>query len=155
MPDDAHRPRAVVRDGLDAERPAAHPERADSPEADEERRGLVPGELRDLAEAAPVFVSERQREQEVADGREARGGQAGGRGGAEGRNAGDRVGERQRAGGDSQAPAVWRVSVTRPKRSSSPPLTGTGVPVATRDPLTNVPFITPISSIRYSFPAIG
>ena len=27
-------------------------------------------------------------------------------------------------------------------------LCGAGVPVATRDPLTNVPFITPISSIR-------
>jgi hypothetical protein len=101
---------------------------------------------------AAVLVAKRQGQEEVRDGREARGRDARRAGGSEPRDASDRVAQSQEPGGaigsaQLLVSGAWNVRETRPNLSTSPFATATGTPVVKRVPLTYVPFMTPISSM--------
>ena len=88
----------IVGERLDPEGSAAHPERTNRAEADEERGRLSPDEICHRGKVAPVLVTEGQCQEKVRDGREARGGEALGQGRAHSRDPRDRISKRQRAG---------------------------------------------------------
>jgi hypothetical protein len=71
VPDDPHRTGSVVGEGFDAQSPAPHAGRPDAREPHLQRRRLEWDEAGDRREAAAVLVAEREREQEVPDGRDA------------------------------------------------------------------------------------
>jgi hypothetical protein len=105
VPDDPHRAGAIVGEGLDPQGSPPHAEGTHAAETHEESRRLSPDELRHRSEAAAVLVPERQREEEIGDGRKARFREPSGRR-TEARDPGHGVGERERGARRAQASGV-------------------------------------------------
>ena len=155
VPDNAHRPGAVVGDPLDAKASPPHPGRSDAAKAHQERGRPPLRERGDAAVLPPVLIPEGKREEEVSDRSDSLLGEPRGPRRPETGNPRDGIARRQRrpppsgqgGGRFLYADGFQNVRVTLPSFRTSPWWIAAGTPVASRVSFTNVPWAAPSSSI--------